>query len=297
MKETGTHIPPVMFTTCKDFPLLCEGDRVLAEALEKRGFPVIPALWDDESIDFEGSSFVMLRANWDYYRKLNRFSKWLLSLEASGVPMENSPDLVRWNLTKEYLLELESKGIFIPKTEKVLSQDDIRECYQRNHWDRAILKPAAGASGYLVDVVSLEGLDEWHQGKRWENGEGTWLAQEYLPEIEGGEISLMFLKGEFSHGVLKKPRPGEFRTNAAYEAQVFPYTPSEAMLQKARKILSCLEEVPFYARVDGVDLPSRGGFCLVELELNEPELFFHVVPEKAEDFADAIVKRIEESKK
>jgi hypothetical protein len=45
-----------------------------------------------------------------------------------------------------------------------------------------------------------------------------------------------------------------------------------------------------YARIDGVD--TRKGFRVMEVEVNEPGLFFDLAPAAAETFADAVCRRL-----
>jgi len=41
---------------------------------------------------------------------------------------------------------------------------------------------------------------------------GPFLIQQFIPEIQSdGEISLVYIDGQFSHAVLKRPRAGDFR--------------------------------------------------------------------------------------
>ena len=51
-----------------------------------------------------------------------------------------------------------------------------------------------------------------------------------------------------------------------------------------------LPEAPIYARVDGLVLD--GTLMLMEVELIEPELFFHLAPEAADKLAAAVVTRL-----
>jgi hypothetical protein len=55
-------------------------------------------------------------------------------------------------------------------------------------------------------------------------------------------------------------------------------------------VLAVLPERPLDARIDGVE--RAGGFAVMEVEVNEPDLFFDLVPAAAERFANAIVARL-----
>lgn len=45
--------------------------------------------------------------------------------------------------------------------------------------------------------------------------------------------------------------------------------------------------IPLYARIDGV-ITGTGVFCLIELEMNEPDLYCDYAPEQAACFAEAM---------
>ena len=72
--------------------------------------------------------------------------------------------------------------------------------------------------------------------------------------------------------------------------------PSEelaALAAQAARVLTTLDEMPLYARVDGV---ARGSaFLLMELELIEPNLFLAYGDGAADRFARAILGRIAQS--
>ncbi|MGY0035394.1 hypothetical protein [Pedobacter sp. NJ-S-72] len=99
-----------------------------------------------------------------------------------------------------------------------------------------------------------------------------------MKEIQNGELSYIFLGGEFSHSVLKLPGEGDFRvqhyhggTIRATEKNTRDYIlTAQAYVKKFAA--GCL-----YARVDG--LIVNGVFHLMELELIEPYLFLNNYPE------------------
>jgi hypothetical protein len=112
-------------------------------------------------------------------------------------------------------------------------------------------------------------------------------------EITGGEWSIVFFDGRYSHAVVKRPRAGEFRVQEEYGGRAVVAHPPRAMLESAVLCLETLRETPAYARVDGVDTPD--GFRLLELELLEPALYLATDPAAAARFADAIERRLPRS--
>jgi hypothetical protein len=80
----------------------------------------------------------------------------------------------------------------------------------------------------------------------------------------------VFFAGAYSHAVLKRPRPGDFRAQEDFGGTREPFRPSIDQLRQAREIVERVAPV-LYARVDVVDV--GGAFVLMELELIDPVLF------------------------
>jgi len=113
-----------------------------------------------------------------------------------------------------------------------------------------------------------------------------------------GEWSLIFFDGAFSHAVLKKPAPADFRIQEHFGGSWQSASPSPELIQQAECVLAAATEVtgqgkPLYARVDGLESAANGRFLLMELELVEPSLFFAADPDNASArFANALSDRL-----
>jgi hypothetical protein len=118
------------------------------------------------------------------------------------------------------------------------------------------------------------------------------MIQPYLPDIEtGGEISLFYFAGRYSHAVSKRPQPGEFRVQPEFDGIIRAYTPQAEEIEAAERILAAVEEPLLYARVDlvrGLD----GAPQLIELELIEPDLYLGYAADTGAKFAEAVRERI-----
>ncbi len=113
--------------------------------------------------------------------------------------------------------------------------------------------------------------------------------QPYCDEVERqGEWSLIFLGGEFSHAVRKRPQPGDFRVQTEYGGSAEVADPPPGSVQIGQRLLASFERPLLYARVDGFDCMGR--FVLMELELIEPFLFLSLAPHAALRMAEAIDK-------
>jgi glutathione synthase/RimK-type ligase-like ATP-grasp enzyme len=115
-------------------------------------------------------------------------------------------------------------------------------------------------------------------------------VQPFLPEIVAGEWSLVFIDGELTHAVLKRPAPGDFRVQSYLVGAVEARVPGPRVAAIARRVVNALPGSTLYARIDGVERDS--GFTVMEVEVNEPALFFDLAPAAADRFADAIVARL-----
>lgn len=279
----------IIFTTCNKWPDLDESDQLIADALHALGHQVQPVRWQDDFDHFAQADRIILRAHWDYHYALAGFQQWLDRLDAAALPVHNVTALVRWNLEKRYLFDLQDRGVVIPTTVVLEPGADPAAIYAAQGWTQAVIKPLVGASGHLVERVNRDALSTWEMQVRAQRPQAQWLVQEFLPEIQAsGELSLIFLGGEISHAIAKRPHAGEFRINSQYKGQLARVQPTSSILAQAQQILACLPETPLYARVDGV-MRENGVFCLIELELNEPGLYFTYAPEQAARFAELIV--------
>ncbi len=116
------------------------------------------------------------------------------------------------------------------------------------------------------------------------------LVQPFLPEVVAeGEWSLLFFGGRYSHAVVKRTRPGDFRVQTQHGGTYTPAEPPPPLIAEAQAVLAAAGAADeLYARVDGI---VRGGrFALMELEVTEPALFFD--PVSADRFAEALLARL-----
>jgi hypothetical protein len=278
-----------VLATCRTKPNLTSGDSLLAAALRRRGATVVTAPWDtvDPARDEE---VVCLRSTWDYHLRWDEFRSWVLQFEAPG-RMWNPPATVLWNADKVYLRDLALAGIALPRTRWFEPGERPAIGALLEEWgeSRAVLKPRVSATAFGTHVVSRDrgiGEAEWAALER-----SGCLLQLFVPEIQSrGEISLVFLGGDFSHAVLKRPRAGDFRVPADFGGSLESVTPADPTVEFAEAVLAAARRPWLYARVDLVATGS--GPLLMELELIEPDLF--LTPEGAARLAQGLIKSVEE---
>ncbi|HEU5219733.1 MAG TPA: hypothetical protein VFU23_13820 [Gemmatimonadales bacterium] len=275
-----------MLATHRASPGLTPSDTLLARALEARGATVTARPWDAIDPGSDYADKVCLRSTWDYHLRIDEFRAWVSAFRATPGRLWNPPETALWNLDKEYLRGLESAGAAIPETRWLApgQAPDHAALLHDAGWREAVLKPRVSASAHGTMLVSAESVlsasDQAHLA-----ASGA-LLQEFIPEIRTrGEVSLMFLGGEYSHAVRKDVAAGEFRVqpHLGGGARLIDATPE--LRSFGERVLAAVPYAWVYARVDVVE--AARGPLLMELELIEPELFFHLMPERAERLATA----------
>ena len=253
----------------------------------------IALVWDEPARDLTGFDAIIFRSCWDYHLKQEAFLTLLDRLESDRIRVMNSPAIVRWNMNKLYLLELEKKGVPIPKTYLVTNgttplPGEIEAVLGTTN---AICKPVISMSAHKTVRLNLPDPIRLSSAISESRDLGGLLVQEFIPEvIQEGEVSLLFFGGRYSHSVRKKPRQGDFRVQLEHGGSTEPFQPTQALIEQAQEILKLTREELLYARVDGVI--SKGRFVLMELELIDPFLFLTRQLEAARNFAHAIAARI-----
>ena len=75
----------------------------------------------------------------------------------------------------------------------------------------------------------------------------------------------LFFGGIFSHAVLKIPRAGDFRVQVQFGGQYSNFAPRLSTKKIAQDIVDSYENIPVYARIDGIE--TSDNFYLMEVEL------------------------------
>jgi glutathione synthase/RimK-type ligase-like ATP-grasp enzyme len=264
----------VALATYNGIPDLTEDDRLLIDCLDRYDVSAEAAVWDSSTVDWAAYDGVMIRSCWDYHLRPHEFSAWVSRIEAANVSLWNPPDVVRWNMDKRYLRELQMMSVAIPRTAWLDRGTPVGlwSLMEEQGWRRAVVKPTISASAHKTWAVSIE-ESEARQGMFEEMlRTSDVMVQEFIEEIAvEGEWSLIFFGGSYSHAVLKRVALGDFRVQSDFggftELQDVPPT----LVEQAQAITDLIRWPWLYARVDGIDVEGR--LLLMELELIEPHLF------------------------
>lgn len=289
----------IALATSASTPPQFDDDRLLIEALTRRGAVARPAVWDDPTVAWARFDLVVIRSTWDYPRKRGAFLVWVESL---GDRVRNTAAVIRWNSDKRYLADLAVRGLPVVPTLFVAPTDPIP-----TFEGEVVVKPTVSAGGRdtgrfgpaahdgaraLVDRLQ-------HEGR-------TAMVQPYLSSVDArGETALVFVAGRFSHALRKHAvlRPDEEApvrrdalgaAEAMYDPDLVQATEASAAEQAAAdavlgELARRFGAAPTFARVDLL-VARDGDPVLLELEAVEPYLYLAGAPGAADKLAGAILK-------
>lgn len=267
---------------CSSAHPLPDDDRLPWEQLRAAGVRCASVAWDDPSVEWASFDLVVLRSPWDYVERPAAFRRWVEDSVPRG-RLCNPAEIVLWNADKAYLPGLaEEAGVPIPRSVFVPRGGDA---------DAAVRRAAAwGAPGGLVVKPcvsnSARGAARFGAGAEDEAARhlvslgGDAIVQEFVEGVRGGEFSMVYLGGRFSHCVRKVPAGGDYRTQEEHGARCVPAgAPPAGFREAADRVLAAAARRAggaaarlLYARVDLVP-GADGAPLLMELECVEPFLF------------------------
>ena len=268
-------------------------DNMLKQALVKNGIQADIVSWEDPDVDWSRYDMVVFRSTWNYFHEFRKFSQWLNKVEPL-TQSANSFRLTRWNLDKNYLLNLEHRGVHIVPTWVCKKGDSLslRERVNRYNLTRFVLKPAVSGGGRHTYLISTDQMD-WHESIYKELIEQEdMIIQPYMHHIASkGEVSHVVIQGVYSHSIIKRAKEGDYRVQDDFGGTIAPYTASQEEKEFAIQVCRTCPELPMYARVDVV-WDNQGKLALGEIELIEPELWFREYPEAAKLLAQGIASKL-----
>ena len=264
---------------------------LLKSAFEAQGLKVDITYWDNPTYEWQETKSVLFRTIWDYFERFDEFWEWLEQVKTK-TRLINSYELIKWNIDKHYLKDLSSWGIETVPTyfaDKGCNMK-LHEIAKRNQWKDLVIKPAISASAFKTYKILA---NEIQANEKLFNSlvqERNMLVQPYFETItQLGEASLMVFDGKFTHAILKKAQPGDFRVQDDFGGTVHNYIPTKAEINFAEKVFETCKTKPVYGRVDIV-WDNDKNFYLSELEIIEPELWIRNYPKCAERIAVAVDK-------
>ena len=254
------------------------------------GWDVRMVPWKSPEPEWDAFDLVYISTPWDYPDDVEGFLRVLADIDRSRARLVNSLSLVRWNLEKTYLRELEARGAAIVPSLWFERFDDfsLDDAFAAHGGGSLVAKPVVGANAadtFVIERSPDPSLMDMLASAFWER---AFFVQPFIESVQSeGEYSAFFLDGRYSHAILKAPKPGDFRTQEEHGAEILAVEPPEGLERTARDIVAMVEPSPVYVRADFVR-SIDGGFLLMELELIEPSLYLRMDDGAPERFAAAL---------
>jgi glutathione synthase/RimK-type ligase-like ATP-grasp enzyme len=270
-------------------------DELAYPPLAELGWEVEAVPWRRPGVGWGRFDAVVIRSPWDYQDDPAGFLAVLAAIERSGAPLYNGLELVRWNLDKTYLRELEAGGVATVPTvwRDRLGPGGLGRLFDAVGAGEMVVKPTVGAN-----ADGAFRLDRRAAAERAGEVETYFAARPLMAQpfvravVDEGEFSLFFFDGAYSHGVLKTPRAADFRVQEEHGGLIRPVEATGALLGAGEAAIRPLGPPPLYARADLVRSDDGDGFRLMELELVEPSLYLRMHPEAPGRFARALDRRV-----
>ena len=261
---------------------------VEAEALRAAGATVDAVPWTTGD-DLGGYDLILPLVVWGYHL---RYAEWLALLdrfERERLPVINPPALLRWNSDKAYLAEFDARGVPTVHTVAVDTLDEhaLAEARVRFDCDELVIKPPVSASAtgtYRVGVN--DAVPSNAVGARM-------LIQPFMASVAtAGEYSIMLFDDVFSHAIVKRPKPGDFRVQPHLGGSEVSCVAPPGSIELAKAALAAAPAPATYARVDMI-ADEDGCLRIMELELIEPSLWLDLAPDKGAAFARSVLAAAE----
>ncbi|MEL6797135.1 MAG: hypothetical protein AAFO89_09980 [Planctomycetota bacterium] len=279
-------MPRVAIATCITLPEPDPDQDLMLDALRGAGLETELAAWDDESVDWSSCDLAVIRSTWNYHEHLGAFKKWLDATTESTLLINPAP-IVRWNLHKRYLRELDQAGLPIVPTAFIDAHQpvELASILEDRMWSDIVIKPCVSAGSARTrrfhDGTTPEAADFLASITATDDA----MIQPFIPSVEdGGERSAIWIAGEATHAIVKQPR---FDTDDESVSDAKPVTDAERDM-----LATCLDVVGeglLYARLDTMR-SADGSLLISELELIEPSLFLLQSEAATTRFVEAIAE-------
>ena len=294
----------VAFVTCEPRKESWDDDVPASDLVAVAGHDVEFIPWDDPDCDWDSWDLIINRSTWDYTDRLEEYLAWVDSVDPAK--LRNSPAVIRWNVDKRYLADLDAAGLPVPPTMLVGPGDRLPELH-----GEFVVKPVVGGGARDTGRFSDDSIEESGVliNSIIDSG-GIAMIQPYIDEIEThGETAVMAFNGRIAYALKKKaflepdeaaPVGDDGIAVAMFDEELVTLTqasPSE--MELAARTLTWLGgrfgAMPLFARIDMVQT-RNGPPVLMEVELTEPSLYLSQTESLAttgtQAFAAAILQQL-----
>ncbi len=265
-------------------------DELAVGPLRMLGWNVTTVSWRNRE-GWGRFDMVIIRTPWDYHHEAKKFLQVLETITTSGTSLQNSIELVKWNIQKTYLRDLQEKENHIVPTlwrEPGTSAEMVESFFDEFQSDEIILKPVVSANAdNTFRLARNNGILPFDLLERT-FGARPYMAQPFMRNIVSeGEYSLFYFGGQFSHAILKTPKHGDFRVQEEHGGIITAVKADATLIRSGERVMRSLPEIPLYARVDFVR-DDESEFAIIEVELIEPALYFRMDAGAPKRFASVV---------
>jgi glutathione synthase/RimK-type ligase-like ATP-grasp enzyme len=261
-------------------------DNLLDKPMADCGWKTSHISWREKNVDWKQFDAVIIRSTWDYQEDADLFMQVLSEIEESGTVLLNSLAIAQWNINKNYLKEVESKGASIIPTIWLEKFDYslVESYFEYFKTDQLVIKPTISANSDNTFWLKKESFKDHKKLLETSLINRQLMVQPFIPAIiDEGEYSVFYFASNYSHCILKTPKSGDFRVQEEHGGILQSIDPSQALLSAASKALKTIPEKVLYARIDLVRHNEK--FQIMEIELIEPSLYFNLDNNAAGRFA------------
>lgn len=262
-------------------------DDLLINPFNNLGWSVEKIPWKKDNINWNIFETVIVRSTWDYQSDPDKFLKVLNRIDESSARLENSLFILKWNMNKNYLHDLENKGIKIVDTiwEKHFRPENLDDYYTKLNSDEIVIKPNISGNADNTFRIKRSEIHLFFSELEEIFNNREFMVQPFNKNIiTEGEYSLFYFGGKYSHSILKTPKENDFRVQEEHGGIINSVEPRPEQITLAESILARIKPIPLYARIDLVRTAGNN-FALMELELIEPSLYFNMNEESPIRFA------------
>ena len=168
-------------------------DRLVYHALAELGLKTLRLAWDDMLFDWSSTKAVLFRSTWDYFDRFEEFSEWLKQVSEQTLPLNSEP-LIRWNIDKHYLLDLQKNDVHIAESHFIEkgAKTTLSQLHDILNWEQTVLKPCvSGAARHTYKLSSTATI----------NSESLVAHETIFQKLIANEAMLL---QPFQHQIVKK---------------------------------------------------------------------------------------------
>lgn len=271
-------------------------DCLIDEPMLALGWQTELVSWRCANVNWSDYEAVIIRSPWDYQDDMESFLSVLSTIEQSTARLENSLNVVEWNINKSYLKSLAADNVTIVPTlwPETFDSKNIAEYFSHFATEQIVLKPRVSANADNTFWLTTENYQDKMADLSQAFASRELMVQPFMAAIcQEGEFSLFYFNGKYSHTILKTPAQGDFRVQEEHGGGLLTVTPEPSLLVAANNTMQAISKLHgelLYARIDFVR--HQDTFALMEAELIEPSLYFNMDEAAPQRFVDAFVTRM-----